>query len=567
MQQYSYSNVDNTTGKRYTYNGQTKNFGYTYKNGGIGDVTTYPNSAKRTKSLGRLAQVNKSVLSLPGGKTNTARYELFFPAESIASSAIGKITYEELGRILNYNYTSNGNISTITDGELNSSVVYDEADQLIRENNGYTQKTVTYEYDAGGNILSKTTYPYTTGSLEGQTGETVNYSYTDSEWKDLLTAYNGQAITYDTIGNPLSYRNGMTFTWQNGRKLATAEANGRTIGYEYGESGVRTKKTVDGVTTEYFLEGSSILAQKTGSNTIWYYYDSDGTREAMEYGGEVYYYLYNAQGDVLALYDNNLNIVTEYTYDSWGKVINITGSLAGTVGEINPFRYRGYYYDTETELYYVSSRYYDPEIGRWISAEPNVDYGEFDEGSEILGYNVYAYCFNNPVKNFDPDGEAVANIVGGVIGGVAGAALGYLLANALGLKGWKKWALISAATVGGAVLGAFLGPYVAKLAKSIRTTVKIGFKQVAKYRKFTENANKVHHFFVKGQHKLGGLLRKFGGNERKAYDAIYRAVFNKVKKKGLSGTFETVVRVGGQNVTVRGRVINGIVRIGTGFIR
>ena len=401
MQQYSYSNVDNTTGKRYTYNGQTKNFGYTYKNGGIGDVTTYPNSAKRTKALGRLAQVNKSVLSLPGGKTNTARYELFFPAESIASSAIGKITYEELGRTLNYNYTSNGNISTITDGELNSSFVYDEADQLIRENNGYTQKTVTYEYDAGGNILSKTTYPYTTGSLEGQTGETVNYSYTDSEWKDLLTAYNGQAIAYDTIGNPLSYRNGMTFTWQNGRKLATAEANGKTIGYEYGESGVRTKKTVDGVTTEYFLEGSSIIAQKTGSNTIWYYYDSDGTREAMEYGGEVYYYLYNAQGDVLALYDNNLNIVTEYTYDSWGKVVNITGSLAGTVGEINPFRYRGYYYDTETELYYLNSRYYDPETGRFINAD-----GEMPGiGSTSIGYNLFAYCRNNPVNMNDSDGN------------------------------------------------------------------------------------------------------------------------------------------------------------------
>ena len=101
-----------------------------------------------------------------------------------------------------------------------------------------------------------------------------------------------------------------------------------------------------------------MLAQKTGNNTVWYYYDCNGTREALEYGGQVYYYLYNAQGDVMALYDNDLNIVAEYTYDSWGKLLSVTGSLASTVGQANPFRYRGYYYDAETELYYLNSRYY-----------------------------------------------------------------------------------------------------------------------------------------------------------------------------------------------------------------
>lgn len=78
------------------------------------------------------------------------------------------------------------------------------------------------------------------------------------------------------------------------------------------------------ITTEYFLDGSTVVAQKTGGSTVWYYYDYDGTREAMEYAGQVYYYLYNAQGDAVALYDENLNIVAEYSYDSWGKVLSVT---------------------------------------------------------------------------------------------------------------------------------------------------------------------------------------------------------------------------------------------------
>ena len=224
------------------------------------------------------------------------------------------------------------------------------------------------------------------------------------------------------------------------------------------------------------------------------------------------------------------------------------------VGTANPFRYRGYYYDNESGFYYVSSRYYDPEIGRWISPEPNVDYGEFDEGSGILGYNVYAYCFNNPVNNFDPDGEAVANIVGGVIGGVAGAALGYLLADALGLKGWKKWALISAATVGGAVLGAFLGPYMAKLGGKIAAlttkTAKIGTSfgkigKLVKYRKITANWGKTTSYAFRRMAERGmsksmveGILRSGKVLQQSANKFVY------ITKKGA-----VVVEATGKIVT------------------
>ena len=182
--------------------------------------------------------------------------------------------------------------------------------------------------------------------------------------------------------------------------MATAAANGKALSFAYNESGIRTQKTVDGVTTEYYLDGSTVLAQKTGNNTVWYYYDCNGTREALEYGGQVYYYLYNAQGDVMALYDNDLNIVTEYTYDSWGKLLSVTGSLAETVGKANPFRYRGYYYDSETELYYLNSRYYDPETGRFINAD-----GYVSTGQGTLAHNMYAYCGNSPIAFSDPSGD------------------------------------------------------------------------------------------------------------------------------------------------------------------
>ena len=229
----------------------------------------------------------------------------------------------------------------------------------------------------------------------------------------------------------------------------------------------------------FIYAGDIIAGQSTDGNVLAWIYDNNGKYIGFTYNGSDYYYIYNFQGDVEAIANSTGAIIARYIYGPWGTVDAVTDNFgndisgnASNIANINPIRYRGYYYDTETGLYYVSSRYYDPEVGRWISPEPNVDYGEFDEGSEILGYNVYAYCFNNPVNNFDPDGEAVANIVGGVIGGVAGAALGALLAKELGLSGWKKALFIAGVTAAGAALGAFLGPYMAKLGGKIASMTK-----------------------------------------------------------------------------------------------
>ena len=175
-----------------------------------------------------------------------------------------------------------------------------------------------------------------------------------------------------------------------------------------------------------------------------------------------YYYLRNAQGDVVKLIDKTGSTVVEYTYDTWGKLLSTTGSLAETFGEEQPFRYRGYVYDEETGFYYVSSRYYDPEIGRWISPEPNVDNGEFDEGAGLIGYNVYAYCANNPVMYKDDTGESITLciLIGAGIGLIAGGVFGAYRANKNGYSPsdrWKYWKYVVGYGVAGGAIGALVG--------------------------------------------------------------------------------------------------------------
>ena len=405
---YTFDKVNNVTNTSYKFGGVTKSTTYNHFKSGVVCDVTYPNGATKTRKLNAHAQVRPSYLTTPAGKTWSINRQYYTPTiggTTYTTNVMGNLIYENIDRTFSYAYNGSGNISKITDKtgtvSKDSTFVYDEANQLIRENNAYTNKTVTYTYDAGGNILTKTEYPFTTSSLDGLTGTVVNYTYGNTNWKDLLTEFNGNAITYDQIGNPLSYYNGTTFTWYRGRKLETATtADGKNISYFYDDSGIRTQKIIDGVKTDYFLDGSTIIAEKTGNNTTWYYYDGDGTREAIEYKGNTYYYFYNAQGDVMGLYDNNLNVVVEYAYDSWGNVVSITGSMADTLGQDNPFRYRGYYFDSDTGLYYLNSRYYDSNTGRFINAD-----GEVSGASTIQGYNLFVYCFNNPVNLSDETGH------------------------------------------------------------------------------------------------------------------------------------------------------------------
>ena len=296
-----------------------------------------------------------------------------------------------------YVYDKNGNITQIINNGGIRSYEYDELNRLVRENDDLLDQTVVYTYDNGGNILTKTYYDYTTGTL-GEVVDTITYTY-DTVWKDKLLTYDGgETITYDNIGNPLTY-NGYTFTWQKGRQLASASGNGDTITYKYGADGLRTQKTVNGVTTEYTYASGLLVSQTDGTNTLNFSYTADGTPRTVKFNNTTYYYIYNLQGDVQSIVHANGGAVVEYVYDTWGNLISATGTLASTLGTLNPFRYRGYVYDTETGFYYLTTRYYDPATCRFLNAD-----GYISTGQGTTGHNMFAYCGNNPVMNVDHSG-------------------------------------------------------------------------------------------------------------------------------------------------------------------
>lgn len=328
-----------------------------------------------------------------------------------------------------YDYDAAGNISEVYRSvgsdtlAFYNSYEYDKLGQLIKATD--SRGAETYTYNTAGNLLSRTL-----------AGGTVTYSYDNAQWNDLLTAYDGQKIAYEgqtynssrnsvsgTVisGNPVSYYNGTRWSmeWSNGRQLMEASSNKADVTYTYDRNGLRTTKTVDGVTYHYAYAGDKLVWQEWDGNEFFFFYDNEGAPVGFWYhpasGSNVTgYYMTTQQGDITRIEDVNGNVLATYEYDAWGKLISSSGSLA----TINPLRYRGYYYDTETELYYLSSRYYDPKVSRFINADST---DAVLSANGLYDQNLFAYCDNNPVMRTDMGGEIWNLIVGGAIGGFIGA--------------------------------------------------------------------------------------------------------------------------------------------------
>ena len=351
-------------------------------------------------------------------------YEYADGAAGGTTGLVSKITYQKrVGNpeTLSYTYDDAGNIETIKEnGVLKATYHYDQFGQLVREDNAWAGRTYLYHYDAGGNLKQVQECQYRTDELH-QTdliGNT-NYSYatgteTDGNpvWKDLLISYNGTTIKYDAIGNPLNWNGVSNLAWSNGRRLTALRKGITTASYVYDETGFRTRKVVTGTQTWFDRDAAGNLVHETrnnGKDHLYYYYDANGSIGSISYNGVRYAFLKNLQGDVIAILDTNSNIVARYTYDAWGKVLSVTDANGNAntsstfIGNVNPIRYRGYYYDKETGWYLTGTRYYDPMIGRFISADSVIP----EPGSEnaIVGSNMFAYCFNNPVNMNDQTGH------------------------------------------------------------------------------------------------------------------------------------------------------------------
>lgn len=274
---------------------------------------------------------------------------------------------------------------------------YDNLGQLIRVDDPYDKSVVNYgttwvyTYDRGGNILSKTKYVCTNGALGTPMG-TYSYTY-DSTWKDKLAAYNGVSIAYDAIGNPLNDGT-WAYIWQAGRQLASMAKSGTTATFAYNADGLWVRKTVNGTATDYTLHGKQVVHLKKGGDNLHFFYDAQGRPAVVEWNGVKYGYVQNLQGDIVAIIDGGGNTVVQYTYDAWGKPIDKAGTLATTLGTMNPFRYRG--------LYYASSRYYSPEKCRFLYADTTDILISIP--TTLMDKNLFAYCDNNPVMPKDNSG-------------------------------------------------------------------------------------------------------------------------------------------------------------------
>ena len=426
--QWGYDDENNLSSQTQTLNGSTYASTYAYdKDNRLTKATEGTISANYTyDSFSRMTG-----LTAKNGSTSVVNTAVTYVDPSSSATSTQVKTWNNGKAAYTYTYDNKGNITSISDGSKTVTYAYDAFGRLVDVYDPVAKQHCVYTYDDGGNLLQQVIYKPKQSSGGGggdivipvdppveppievivaaapddygyYLSATVNYTYGDANWPDLLTAFNGKSITYDAIGNPLSDGT-WTYAWQHGRQLASMSKSGSSITYGYNADGKRISKTVNGTTYNYAYLGDTLTDLSWGSNRMHFTYDSLGPA-SVTYNGNRYFYLKNAQGDVTGLVNASGTQVVSYTYDTWGAPMSVSGSMSATLGAANPLRYRGYVYDTETGFYYLTSRYYNPVWERFINADTaavvaaSPDKANWDK-------NLFAYCDNDPINRQDDEGD------------------------------------------------------------------------------------------------------------------------------------------------------------------
>jgi RHS repeat-associated protein len=473
---YEYDDHGNLFGSTYQVSGVNRSVYYHYDdNTGEYDFTTYDIGTDSVKkdytydedSLRRLKEINltyNTTLLLH----MTFDYDDHHVDASMgnATTRIYKIAYELVDGTddfyYEYYYDDIGNIVEIIVKDYSDTIIekysyeYDSYNRLIREDiyfiNSTDSTSISYTYDVLGNITNIKNYSYTTGSLLGtpMSEKVLTYGnsllgYNDTQLYTIVYKENGvqtgtTTYSYDDSGNPSNIEvSGNQYAYEyEGRRLIGVNF-GTTLNttYAYNNQGIRVYKSTDNHEYEYILDGDLVVIEIIDeTDYIYYTYDVNNTLISMCYNGVEYYYLSDTQGNIIGLMNQSGDIVVEYKYDAWGNIINWDDISSNPIARINPYRYRGYRYDEELNLYYLQSRYYDPSIGRFLSID-DTNYLSDDTSSSM---NLYTYAVNNPVMYIDRDGNfpvlisllaiAVATYM------TYGAVKSYNTSKDLGYSGW-----------------------------------------------------------------------------------------------------------------------------------
>lgn len=305
-------------------------------------------------ALGRI-----SAVTIKKGDETISEYDYEYMTGEVSgyNSATGYLT-QKTNSAPYVEYNSDGYIRKIVNSYSERTFMYTSSGRLASE---IDTGILSYSYNANNDILQ----------VRSGTGSrtVVNEEYTYNKWGQLSSYrnVNGNKVygfSYDAMGNPTKYKNS-TLNWKRGRLLSSGTQKGNEFTYSCDDAGSRYEKVVNGTRTQYYYTGGQLLAEKRGSQAmIYYFYSIDGVA-GMVYNNNYYFYEKNPLGDIIKIKNGNGNTVATYDYDAWGNIVYKSGAMA----DINPFRYRGYYYDNETGFYYLQTRYYDPEIRRFINAD------------------------------------------------------------------------------------------------------------------------------------------------------------------------------------------------------